>query len=297
VHVERYSNAAIKAALEPKIYQMLGIGASAAPGEPGVIRVTGISLNKNSLSLEVGKTETLVANVRPDFANDKNVQWTSSNANVARVGGNGAVMAVGSGTASITVKADDGGFSATCNVTVTVPIHPIVAEIKGGKKRNLKFGPYTWRVLEVQGSKVLLITEDVIETRAYHSVGKSVTWETCDLRRYFNGPFLQKFSGEEQRMILETQTPNPVNAEYKTDGGDDTVDKVFIFNIEEARRYFNNDANRGTGSRWWLRSPGNSSGRSARVLTDGSINTIGTGVTEAGDAAGLRPAIWINLQP
>jgi len=41
------------------------------------------------------------------------------------------------------------------------------------------FGPYDWRVLGVQEDKALLITEGIIEERAYNEEDHSVTWETC----------------------------------------------------------------------------------------------------------------------
>ncbi len=87
--------------------------------EPAVIEVTDIKLNKTSISLEKGNTETLTAAVMPDNASDKTVTWSSSNTNVATVW-NGTVTAVGKGTASITATAGD--KTVTCTVTVTEPV-------------------------------------------------------------------------------------------------------------------------------------------------------------------------------
>ncbi|MDR0474164.1 MAG: DUF6273 domain-containing protein, partial [Treponema sp.] len=58
----------------------------------------------------------------------------------------------------------------------------------------IRFGGYTWRVLDVQGGEALIITEEVIEQRKYNNVYKDVSWETCDLRKYLNGGFLRKFT-------------------------------------------------------------------------------------------------------
>ena len=81
-------------------------------------KVTGVSLNKDSLTLDVGASDTLTATITPDNATNKNVTWSSDNQNVATVE-NGKVTAVGVGTATITVTAADGsGKSATCSVTV-----------------------------------------------------------------------------------------------------------------------------------------------------------------------------------
>lgn len=84
-----------------------------------VTYVTGITLNKSSLSLKTGQTATLTASVSPGNATNKNVTWTSSNTGVASVS-NGTVKAVSAGSATITAKAADGsGKMATCSVTVT----------------------------------------------------------------------------------------------------------------------------------------------------------------------------------
>ena len=80
--------------------------------------VEGISLNKSSVTLLKGKTTTLVATVKPDKASDKTVTWTSSNTTVATVSSAGKVTAKAKGTATITAKTKDGGFKATCKVTV-----------------------------------------------------------------------------------------------------------------------------------------------------------------------------------
>lgn len=81
-------------------------------------KVTGVSLNKDSLTLDVGASDTLTATITPNNATNKNVTWSSDNQNVATVE-NGKVTAVGVGTATITVTAADGsGKSATCSVTV-----------------------------------------------------------------------------------------------------------------------------------------------------------------------------------
>ena len=83
------------------------------------IKVTGITLDKTTLTLEVGKTQALNATVKPDDATNKSVTWTSSKTSVATVDNNGKVTAVASGNAKITCTAnDDSGVSAICTVTV-----------------------------------------------------------------------------------------------------------------------------------------------------------------------------------
>ena len=86
--------------------------------KPASVPVTGVTLDKTSLTLQETGSDTLTATVEPADATNKNVTWQSDNANVATVQ-NGTVNAVGAGKATITVTTADGGKIATCEVTVT----------------------------------------------------------------------------------------------------------------------------------------------------------------------------------
>ena len=86
-------------------------------GITDTVAVTGITLNQNTASVQVGNTITLTATVEPDNATNKTVTWTSDNEPVATVE-DGVVTGVSEGTASIGAMTADGGFSAVCNVTV-----------------------------------------------------------------------------------------------------------------------------------------------------------------------------------
>lgn len=83
------------------------------------VSVTGVTLNKTSLSLTAGDTYTLSCTVRPSNASDKSVTWKSSNTSVASVNSSGKVTAIKEGTAVITVKTNDGGYTAECEVSVS----------------------------------------------------------------------------------------------------------------------------------------------------------------------------------
>lgn len=80
------------------------------------VAVTGISLNKSTLSFSALTSETLRATLSPSDATGT-VTWVSSNTSVATVDSNGTVAVVGNGTATITASC--GGYSATCAVTVS----------------------------------------------------------------------------------------------------------------------------------------------------------------------------------
>ena len=82
-------------------------------------KVTGVSLNKDSLTLNVGNSETLNATVAPNNATNQEVTWTSNEEKVATVDANGKVTAVGEGNTTITVTTKDGSKTDTCTVIVT----------------------------------------------------------------------------------------------------------------------------------------------------------------------------------
>ncbi len=86
-----------------------------------ITSVEGIKLDKESLSLYLGETQTLKATVTPDSASDKTVRWTSSAEEIATVDEEGNVTAVAEGSAIIIAATADGGFTAICEVTVQSP--------------------------------------------------------------------------------------------------------------------------------------------------------------------------------
>jgi hypothetical protein len=93
--------------------------------------VTGVKLNKTSVSMNKGDSMALGATASPSNADNKAVTWKSSNTNVATVSASGTVRAAGKGTATIAAVARDGsGKAASCTVTVvepkpTEPVEPV----------------------------------------------------------------------------------------------------------------------------------------------------------------------------
>ena len=85
-----------------------------------VIPVTAVSISRTSLQLIKGQSESLTATVSPADATDKTVTWSSSDATVVSVDQTGKVTALKGGAATVTASA--GEYSATCRVTVTVPV-------------------------------------------------------------------------------------------------------------------------------------------------------------------------------
>ncbi len=92
------------------------------------VKVESVELNRSTLTLTIGGTQTLTATVSPDDAANKTVVWSSSNPLVASVSNAGVVTAVSVGTAVITVTTVDGSHTATCTVTVQGEVTTIVLD-------------------------------------------------------------------------------------------------------------------------------------------------------------------------
>lgn len=86
------------------------------------VPVTGVSLNKSTASVTAGTNLTLSATVTPSNATNRAVTWSTSNASVATVSPAGVVRGVTPGNATITVTTVDGGYTATCTVTVVAAV-------------------------------------------------------------------------------------------------------------------------------------------------------------------------------
>ena len=110
---------------------------------------------------------------------------------------------------------------------------------------NGKVQPIEWRVLTVENGRALVISEKLLDCVKYNEGYTDVTWETCTLRKWMNGEFLNKaFSSSEQSKIATVTNQNPDNPEYGTQGGNATQDRIFALSIEEANQYFRNDGDR-----------------------------------------------------
>ena len=167
-----------------------------------------------------------------------------------------------------------------------------------------------WLVLAKENDRILVISRYALDCRKYN-INENITWESCFLREWLNGYFLNAaFSAEEQAMIPTVTVSADENPSYSTEPGYSTKDKVFLLSITEANNYFSsNSVRRCEGTAycyvhgadkvdngfcwWWLRSPGSNSNRAAYVLGDGSVSCYGYGVY--GNGGAVRPALWIKL--
>lgn len=103
--------------------------------------VTGVSLDKTSITMLKGETAKLTATVTPEDAVNKKVTWKSADVKIATVDESGNVLGVGSGTTSVTVTTDDGGFTAACEVRVTLAIPEITEATPGADNIKVEWNP------------------------------------------------------------------------------------------------------------------------------------------------------------
>lgn len=130
------------------------------------VSVTEVGLNKTSTTLIEGETETLVATVMPENATDKSVVWESGNESAATVSQEGLVTAVGEGKATITVKTNDGGFSASCEVTVKKKVIAVTGVKLSAESMTLR-----------EGDRGILTAT----VEPANATNKNVVWWTTDL--------------------------------------------------------------------------------------------------------------------
>lgn len=174
--------------------------------------------------------------------------------------------------------------------------------------------PIEWKVLSSKNGELLLISKYVLDCQSYNTDQTSVTWETSSLREWLNNDFYNTaFNDDEKNRILDNELINNDNKKNRTvDGGNPTIDKVFILSEDEANNHLSMDertcqtteygetvhvpeyAVKGGmwGCCWWLRNPGKGADYATYMHSDGrclydySVDKL----------AGIRPVIKISIQ-
>ena len=90
-------------------------------GGSNPVAVTGVKLSQNKLTLKKDESFTLVATIEPSEASNKALTWTTSDDAILSVSDKGVVLAKAVGAAVVIVTTKDGGFAATCSVSVELP--------------------------------------------------------------------------------------------------------------------------------------------------------------------------------
>lgn len=175
------------------------------------------------------------------------------------------------------------------------------------KKSYFKYEPIKWRVIKCENGEALLLSDIVLDKQKYNKRLKKVTWEKSTLRKWLNKKFMNRaFSSSEQEAIRTTKVINEDNYYYKTDGGNDTLDKIYLLSLsetDEEKEYgftdsygmtikYSNYADLDDYQYWWLRTPGEKNISAAAVDMSGKAY-LGGG--ESDMELGIRPVLHLNL--
>jgi len=179
-----------------------------------------------------------------------------------------------------------------------------------------------WLVLSVDDKTVFVISENIIELRAYNTPRGNVTWENSTIRKWLNDTFYNGLPAAMKERVVPTLVINDDNPESKTPGGNDTEDKVFLLSTAQAKSYLTSNSKRQAGIDltaktiqdykffderkqtlpeyvaenggyyWWLRSPGATADTAVSVRPTGAITEGGGSVDQNG--MGIRPALCLK---
>lgn len=128
------------------------------------VQVTDVSLDQTSASVFVGDTIQLTATLEPTNATITEVTWSSSNTFIATVNSSGLVTAVSAGSATITVRTTDGGYTDTCAITITGTV-AVSSVILNKTTATVRLGTTTQLVATVLPA---------------NATNKAVTWSSSD---------------------------------------------------------------------------------------------------------------------
>lgn len=107
-----------------------------------------VSLSSKKLTVDVGKSKTLKATVKPANTTDKKITWKSANTKIATVDENGKVKGVKVGSTRISATTANGKKTVSCTVKVVAPVTSIVVPqtkiyLKKGSSATLATVPVT----------------------------------------------------------------------------------------------------------------------------------------------------------
>ena len=175
------------------------------------------------------------------------------------------------------------------------------------KKSYFKYEPIKWRVIKCENGEALLLSDIVLDKQKYNKRLKKVTWEKSTLRKWLNKKFMNRaFSSSEQEAIRTTKVINEDNYYYKTDGGNDTLDKIYLLSLSETDEEieygftdsygmtikYSNYADLDDYQYWWLRTPGE------KNISAAAVDMFGEAYVGGGESdmeLGIRPVLHLNL--
>jgi hypothetical protein len=215
------------------------------------------------------------------------------------------------------------------DVRSLLPDEPDIVDIeRAGEGDVIRIDDYNWRVLEIQGDRMLIMTDTIVAHEYFHDDETAdVTWAESDVRGFLNGEFYDELSSNFKEMMLLTTVHTPDNPWFGASGGADSEDYLFLLSVDEVVRYFGDSGRLSAGGSpeeillgiddefnearashytyapmnmpWLLRTPP----RDDNIL-DVALGKMATGVDSDGKlqvagyprslTIGIRPAVWIE---
>lgn len=100
--------------------------------------------------------------------------------------------------------------------------------------KYFEYSPIKWRILNITGTKALLLADRMPDTCPFHDKAEDVSWSESLLRGWLNSEFYDKaFQTAEKEAIVLTDVVNAPNYYFGTSCGPDTKDHVFILSESE----------------------------------------------------------------
>ena len=181
------------------------------PGEFPYVNVTGVTLAQTEGVLTVGGTLTLTPTIAPDDATDKSVTWTTSDAAVATVDGNGVVTAQGLGTATITATATNGTADTSDDVTATCTVN--VYPWAGSGTAD---DPFQIQNVDDWNTLAANVTGGETYSGIYFKMTDDIIGVTTRTGKNSLNPFSGTFDGQGHTMNLNIYTTNTTNTDGST---------------------------------------------------------------------------------
>lgn len=221
-------------------------------------------------------------------------------------------------------------LSLLLTLVLMLSVLPVSASATSQKKRDgfdvgntITYGNYeqdndftngpeeiNWLIIDRdKNNRILVISQDIIESLPYGLEDEDATWEFSIVRLYLNNDFYEDaFDGLDTDIICEVDVNTP-DGRSGTSGGAITLDKIFILSVEQMQKYFPKEMDRKSkptefakewdaeydkyGWGWyWARNPGKEQDMAAGIHVGGGINFDGRDV---GNCEGVRPAMWLDL--
>lgn len=247
---------------------------------------------------------------------------------VQMAGGNGNIGVRPALKINIDLYMSSDIISDDSNAENDVKVGDIITFGSYEQDNNLTNGtePIEWIIMDIKNNKALLLSKYGLDCKQYNSEFSDTSWENCTLRSWLNKDFYNTaFLSSDKQKICETNVRNYDNVKYNTDGGNDTIDRIFLLSLAEINYlgygfdtdYYENDISRRCGatayaiangaymyynskdaytidgiptSNWWLRSPGFNKKCASFVGANGHRDDCGADYCYL-----VRPAIWIDL--